>query len=82
MLSGCSRKRSSEQKDKKSDLRRTPRPSTRANLLEANFGGANLEGALVEDEQLADLSSLRGATMPNGHKYEDRLEGEEDGENA
>jgi hypothetical protein len=32
---------------------------------------ANLQGAVVTDEQLADARSLEGATMPNGQKYED-----------
>jgi uncharacterized protein YjbI with pentapeptide repeats len=61
------------------------------NLIEANLRNANLTGAYtgytqtsggglspklgISKEQLRQARSLRGATMPNGQKYEDWLEG-------
>ena len=39
-----------------------------ANLLGANLRGAELMDALVTDEQLAGVSELVGATMPDGTK--------------
>jgi uncharacterized protein YjbI with pentapeptide repeats len=62
-----------------------------ADLTEANFEGANLSKAYLKDatvttEQLEQASSLQGATMPNGQKYEewlkDREGSREDGENT
>jgi uncharacterized protein YjbI with pentapeptide repeats len=58
-----------------------------ANLSGANLSGANLTGATgVTNKELAQqASSLEGATMPNGQKYEewikDRESRKEDGEN-
>jgi uncharacterized protein YjbI with pentapeptide repeats len=49
-----------------------------AKLIGANLEGANLEGAQLE-EQLAYCASLKGATMPNGQKYEDWLMSREEG---
>jgi hypothetical protein len=48
--------------------------------------GANLKFArvVVADDQLSEASSLEGATVPNGQKYEDWLKSKgsgEDGEN-
>jgi uncharacterized protein YjbI with pentapeptide repeats len=48
------------------DLRET-------NLNKANLSRANLRGATVTNEQLKTTSSLEGATMPDGSKYEDWL---------
>jgi hypothetical protein len=47
---------------------------TRLNLQEANLRGANLQGAIlthtrVTKEQLEDVESLQGATMPDGSKH-------------
>jgi uncharacterized protein YjbI with pentapeptide repeats len=56
-----------------------------ANLRSADLSGAYLTGTEVTEEQLAACKSLKGATMPNGQKYEDWLkdkEGGEDGENS
>jgi uncharacterized protein YjbI with pentapeptide repeats len=49
----------------------------RADLLGANLQGANLLAAKVTDAQLAAARDLQGATMPNGWKYEGRLQDEE-----
>jgi hypothetical protein len=38
-------------------------------LYRANLQEANLQGAKVTEEQLADMRSLRGATMPDGSKH-------------
>jgi uncharacterized protein YjbI with pentapeptide repeats len=51
----------------------------------ADLSGASLEGATVILEQLEKASSLEGAIMPNGQKYEDWLKSkgrDEDGENS
>jgi hypothetical protein len=40
-----------------------------ANLNDANLGQANLSGAFVENEQLAKVKFLAGATMPDGTKH-------------
>jgi uncharacterized protein YjbI with pentapeptide repeats len=49
-----------------------------AYLREADLRDANLEGARsVTGDQLAEASSLEGATMPNGRKYEDWLKDKE-----
>jgi uncharacterized protein YjbI with pentapeptide repeats len=56
-----------------------------ANLSEAWLSKANLSGATVSDKQLTAAKSLRGATMPNGQKYEDWLKSKgrgKDGENS
>ena len=45
----------------------------RANLSGADLSGANLKNANVTEEQLEQADSLKGATMPNGQKYEDWL---------
>jgi hypothetical protein len=55
------------------DYGKDPRETT-ANLTKADLTGANLEGATVFEEQLSKVKSLKGATMPNGHKYEDWLQ--------
>jgi uncharacterized protein YjbI with pentapeptide repeats len=47
-----------------------------ANLEEAYLDGANLSKAYVSEEQLA-AAHLKGATMPNGQKYEDWLKSRE-----
>jgi hypothetical protein len=47
-------------------------------LDNADLSGANLTGAEVTDEQLAKVKSLKGATMPNGQKYEDWLKSREE----
>ena len=39
-----------------------------ANLSGANLNGANLNGATVTIEQLATVTSLVGATLPDGTK--------------
>jgi uncharacterized protein YjbI with pentapeptide repeats len=46
-------------------------------LQGADLQGADLQGAHVTDEQLADVQDLRGATMPDGQKYEDWLKDKE-----
>jgi hypothetical protein len=57
-----------------------------ANLRHADLSGANLLDAYVSEEQLDSAESLKGATMPNGRKYEDWLKRgkgrREDGENG
>ena len=68
----------------------------RADLSGAILGGAIVSGAILDnanlgrawgwtEEQLSAASSLEGATMPNGQKYEDWLKNKdrgEDGENS
>lgn len=44
-----------------------------ARLNGANLSGANLRGATVTHEQLETTSSLEGAIMPDGSKYENWL---------
>jgi uncharacterized protein YjbI with pentapeptide repeats len=55
------------------------------NFIGAILRGANLQRANVSTHRLADTLTLRGATMPNGEKYEDWLKDREqrgkDGEN-
>jgi hypothetical protein len=45
-----------------------------------------LAGVKISEEQLMACQSLKGATMPNGQKYEEWLKGKEgcgeDGENS
>jgi hypothetical protein len=57
-----------------------------ADLSGADLRGANLEGAPGDtDDLLVQAASLKGATMPNGQKYEDWLKSKgsrEDGENS
>ena len=49
----------------------------------AYLRGANLKFArVVADDQLSEASSLEGATMPNGQKYEDWLKSKGSGENG
>jgi uncharacterized protein YjbI with pentapeptide repeats len=48
-----------------------------ANLTGADLTGADLEGAIGFKEQLTKAKSLKGATMPNGQKYEDWLKSKE-----
>jgi hypothetical protein len=50
-----------------------------ANLSDAKLSGANLKGAQgVTEEQLEEQAkTLKGATMPNGQKYEDWLKDKE-----
>jgi hypothetical protein len=79
---------------KGSDLREVDLSVTRlrdadlsdACLTGANLTGADLTGTAVTEEQLAACKSLKGATMPNGQKYENWLKskgrGEEEGENS
>jgi hypothetical protein len=60
---------------------------TDADLTDADLTGANLEGVKgITNEDLAlQAASLKGATMPNGQKYEDWLNSKgrgEDGENS
>ena len=43
--------------------------SNSANLSGADLSGANLRGAEVTNEQLAEVASLKGATMPDGSKH-------------
>jgi len=58
-------------------------PEDAADLSGADLSDTYLEGAKVTEEQLEQASSLEGATMPNGQKYEDWLKDhqghEEDG---
>jgi Pentapeptide repeats (8 copies) len=52
-------------------------------LSEANLSGANLSEATgVTNEQLRVATSLEGATMPDGQKYEDWLKSKDRGENG
>jgi hypothetical protein len=46
--------------------------------------GANLKFArvVVADDQLSEASSLEGATVPNGQKYEDWLKSKGSGEDG
>ena len=44
-----------------------------ADLSIADLSGADLTGAYVSEDQLRSAESLKGATMPNGQKYEDWL---------
>ena len=54
-----------------------------ANLSGVYLGDANLRGAKgVTNEQLAAARSLKGATMPNGQKYEDWLKSKNRKENG
>jgi uncharacterized membrane protein len=58
-----------------------------ADLSAANLSGADLSGATGgTEEQLTAAKNLKGATMPNGQKYEDWLKdkegGGEDGKNS
>jgi uncharacterized protein YjbI with pentapeptide repeats len=48
---------------------------TRANLTDADLSGADLSGAtaITNEELEQQAASLKGATMPNGQKYEDWL---------
>jgi hypothetical protein len=60
-----------------------------ANLIEADLSEADLtwafleyaklNGAYVTDEQLAQCLSLKGATMPDGQKYEDQRKSKDSG---
>jgi uncharacterized protein YjbI with pentapeptide repeats len=45
----------------------------RTRLEGANLDGADLTNAKVTEEQLREAESLKGATMPDGQKYEDWL---------
>jgi uncharacterized protein YjbI with pentapeptide repeats len=42
----------------------------RACLDKANLSGADLGGDIITDEQLAQASSLKGATLPDGSMHE------------
>jgi len=57
---------------------RDENPETRPDLRESNLYGANLRGAKVSDEEIADCNILYGATMPDGNRYDGRfnLEGD------
>ena len=48
----------------------------RTRLEGADLGGADLTNARVTEEQLREAESLKGATMPDGQKYEDWLANE------
>jgi uncharacterized protein YjbI with pentapeptide repeats len=48
-----------------------------ADLTNADLSHANLTDAKVTPEQLAAAKTLKGATMPNGQKYEDWLKSRE-----
>jgi hypothetical protein len=52
-----------------------------ADLSGADLSGANLNRAKITKRQLEQVESLRGATMPNGQKYEDWLYSKDSGEN-
>jgi uncharacterized protein YjbI with pentapeptide repeats len=52
-----------------------------ANLFDTDLSDANLSGAGVAAERLAACRSLKGATVPNGQKYEDWLKDRENGKN-
>jgi uncharacterized protein YjbI with pentapeptide repeats len=53
-----------------------------ATLTNADLRGANLTNAEgLSEEQLAEVKSLEGATMPNGQKYEDWLKDKEERKN-
>jgi uncharacterized protein YjbI with pentapeptide repeats len=52
---------------------------TDADLTGADLSGADLTHAIVIEEQLDKAKSLKGATMPNGQKYEDWLKNREGG---
>jgi uncharacterized protein YjbI with pentapeptide repeats len=39
----------------------------------ADLAFANLDGSNLDERDLADAYSLRGATMPDGHRYDGRL---------
>jgi hypothetical protein len=43
---------------------------TGADLSDAYLAAANLEGATVSDEQLGEVESLEGTTMPDGSKHD------------
>ena len=53
-----------------------------ANLEGARLTGANLEEVATRRSQLAQASTLRGATMPNGSRYDGRFNLEGDIEQA
>jgi uncharacterized protein YjbI with pentapeptide repeats len=44
-----------------------------ADLQGADMEGANLLGARVYDQQIVRVSCLRGATMPDGSRYDGRF---------
>jgi len=50
----------------------------------ANLSWANLSGAIgiTEEELEQQTESLRGATMPNGQKYEEWVKSKGDGEDG
>jgi uncharacterized protein YjbI with pentapeptide repeats len=48
-------------------------PEDAADLSGVNLSNAYLKDATVKEEQLEQAESLKGATMPNGQKYEDWL---------
>jgi uncharacterized protein YjbI with pentapeptide repeats len=51
-------------------------PTFTTRLHDADLSGANLRDAKVTSEQLNAFKCLKGATMPNGQKYEDWLKGQ------
>src|SRR5829696_1335451 len=55
-----------------------------ANLRDANLNYANLSGAegITNEELEQQAASLKGATMPNGQKYEDWLKSREEGDSG
>lgn len=48
-------------------------PQLSATDLGEVLEGANLRGAIVTDDQLATVRSLKGATMPDGSRYDGRF---------
>jgi len=55
-----------------------------ASLRDANLNYANLSGAegITNEELEQQAASLKGATMPNGQKYEDWLKSREEGDSG
>ena len=47
-------------------------PEDAADLSGADLSHAYLKDATVKEEQLEQVESLEGATMPNGERYERR----------
>jgi uncharacterized protein YjbI with pentapeptide repeats len=65
-----------------SDVDLTNALLTNADLSGADLTNADLTGSNVTPEQLAKVASLKGATLPNGQKFEDWLEDQENGKNG
>ena len=54
--------------------------SDAADLSDADLTDADLSDAVITGEQLVNVKSLKGATMPDGQKYEDWLKSKSRGE--